>query len=351
MTRIIISGYYGFGNTGDEAVLSGICETFRQIGLDAEITVISQDPERTIREHTGVKAISRKKLIHQMKALAKADLYISGGGSLFQDATSARSAYYYLTGLQMARIARCRTMIYAQGVGPLIRHSIRRAVAKAFNRADLVSVRDGGSVHLLKEIGVRKDIHLCADPAFLVEPDYETADAIIESNGLTGKSLVGVSLRPWPASHDWISRIAHLATELCDKIGAQVVFIPMQESVDAKIGEGPTLKHGGDPAVAKGLLARCELVVGMRLHALIFAVGAGAPCMPVVYDPKVSAFANDVGLDISSTIGADEDSFTQAFLAAWENRETIARRLAGESALRKQQALSCGELAASLLEH
>lgn len=351
MARIVISGYYGFGNTGDEAVLSGICETFRQIGLDAEITVISQDPERTVREHAGVKAINRKKLLHQMKALAKADLFISGGGSLFQDATSARSAYYYLAGLQMARVARCRTMIYAQGVGPLIRPSIRRTVAKAFNRANLVSVRDGGSVHLLKEIGVRSEIHLCADPAFLVEPDYEAADAIIERNGLTGKSLVGVSLRPWPASYEWISRAAHLTTVLCDRIGAQVVFIPMQESVDAKIGEGPTLLHGGDPAVVKGLLARCQLVVGMRLHALIFAVGAGVPCVPVVYDPKVSAFAGDVGLDISSTIGADEDSFSEAFLAAWENRTAIAERLAGESALRRQQAISCGELAASLLEH
>lgn len=351
MARIVISGYYGFGNTGDEAVLSGICETFRRIGLDAEITVISSAPERTVREHAGVKAIGRKKLLRQMRTLAKADLFISGGGSLFQDATSARSAYYYLAGLQMARIARCRTMIYAQGVGPLIRPSIRRAVSREFNRADLVSVRDGGSVHLLKEIGVRKDIHLCADPAFLVEPDYEEADAIIESNGLTGKKLIGVSMRPWPASHDWISRAAHLATELCGKIGAQAVFIPMQESADAKIGEGPTLMHGGDPAVAKGLLARCELVVGMRLHALIFAVGAGVPCMPVVYDPKVSAFADDVGLEISSTIGADEDSFSEAFLAAWENRAAIAERLAGESALRRQQAVSCGELAASLLEH
>ena len=351
MARIVISGYYGFGNTGDEAVLSGIVETFKQVGLSAEFTVISSDPQRTMREHRDVRAIPRSNILGHFRALKSSDLYISGGGSLFQDATSARSPYYYLVGLHLARIARCRTMIYAQGIGPLIRPSIRKAVAKAFNRVDMLTVRDTGSEKLLKEIGVTRDIHVCADPAFLVEPDFQTTDMIIEKAGLSGERLIGISLRPWPASMDWINKAARIIQDLCSEVGAKAVFIPMQEPADSQIGNGQALGHGADPAVAKGLLARCEMVVGMRLHSLIFAVGAGVPCVPIAYDPKVSSFARDAGLGESIVIGDDQAAIAGIMRSAWDNRQASADKLAANFINLKKQALCCGALAAQVLEN
>lgn len=354
MKRIVISGYYGFGNIGDEAVLAGIFETFRHIGLDSHITVISNDPARTTAQHPGVSAIARNNIAAQLKTLIRADMFISGGGSLFQDATSARSPYYYLFGLHLARLARCRTMVYAQGIGPLIRPGIRQAMRKAFGRVDVVSVRDECSAELLRRIGFTGMIHACADPSFMIEPDLEAAGRIIEDAGLGGKRLVGISLRPWSAFSDWIAQAADLIPHICEEVGAQAVFIPMQESQDDKIGSGPVLGHGGDPAIAKGLFAHCELVVGMRLHSLIFAVGSGVPCVPIVYDPKVSSFANEIGVDTPIAVGADLDSLASAFRDLWDHRELAARRLAEKSCELKEQALSCGRLvkqALGILEH
>lgn len=351
MKRIVISGYYGFGNTGDEAVLSGICATLKEIGVDAGITVLSADPARTVREHPGTEAVGRCGLAGIVRAIRSADLFISGGGSLFQDATSAHSPCYYLGILRLAQILRRKTMIYAQGVGPLQRPSIRGAVAKAFNRTDLITVRDEGSKTLLSEIGVTREIHTCADPSFLVEADLEAADAIIDKASLAGKSIIGVSLRPWPASREWIAEAASAIPGVCATLGATAAFIPMQESEDASIGEGAVvLAHGGDPRVAKGLIARCELVVGMRLHSLIFAAGAGVPCVPIVYDPKVSSFAIEAGLGAGVDIGGtDAGALADALRQAWVQRQATAKKLADRALELRELALRSGKLAAQLL--
>lgn len=322
MKRIVISGYYGFGNIGDEAVLDGICAGLRGVGIDADITAISVDPARTVREHPGLKAVGRMSLCGISQAIMKSDLFISGGGSLFQDVTSARSPYYYLSLIRLAQMLRRKTMIYAQGVGPLQRPAICAAVAKAFNGANAITVRDLDSKALCEHIGVTREVQVCTDPSFLVEPNFDAADRIIEQANLSGRELVGVALRPWPGYENWLADAARTIVNACSKIGAQAVFIPMMEPEDAIFGEQSiTLAHGGDPRTAKGLIARCKMVVGMRLHSLIFAASEAVPFVPIAYDPKVTSFAVETGGIAGIEIGEQNmGALTEAILAAWTNR-------------------------------
>lgn len=352
MKKIIISGYYGFGNTGDEAVLSGICAALGELGVEAELTVLSADPARTVREHPGVNAVNRFGIGDVLKTLRRADLFISGGGSLFQDSTSTRSPYYYLMVLNLARMMGCKTMVYAQGVGPLIRPGIRRGVAKAFSKADAITVRDSESKALLAEIGVKREVVVCADPSFLVEPDLEAADRIINEAGLAGKPLIGVALRRWPGVDEWLCKAARAIDGLSGKLGAVTAFIPMQEPDDATVSsEGIVLCHGGNPRIAKGLIARCEMVVGMRLHSLIFAAGAGVPFVPLVYDPKVSSFASEADQSEGIEAGeADIEALCQAVSRAWNDRQSLAIRLSKRAERFRMDALLSGKLAAELLE-
>lgn len=350
MKRIVISGYYGFGNTGDEAVLSGICATLDQIGVQAEVTVLTSDPARTLREHPGVRAVGRSSWCRQLWAMMRADLFISGGGSLFQDSTSVLSPYYYLAVLNLARALRCKTMVYAQGVGPLIRPGIRKGVAKAFNKADAITVRDADSTALLREIGVTREVRLSADPAFMIEPDLEAADRILSEAGLAGRPLIGISLRPWPGQDEWLASAAHSLAALGEELGAAVAFIPMKEPDDAAVGdEGIVLRHGGDPRIAKGLIARCEMVVGMRLHSLIFAAGAGVPFVPLVYDPKVSSFSAEADQPAGVEVGdPDPDALVEAVRQAWGERQALAGRLSEKTAEFRRLAAISGEIAAEL---
>jgi len=350
MKRIVISGYYGSGNIGDEAVLAGILAGLNQVGADAQVTVISADPARTVREHPGVKAVGRIALCSITRAILSADLLISGGGSLFQDATSARSAYYYLVILRLAQILRRKTMIYAQGIGPLRRAHIRVAVANALGKADAITVRDRDSALLLQQMGVYRQAVVCADPSFLVDPDLDAADRIIRDAGLSGLEIAGVSLRCWPGYSGWLARAAKVIIETCREIGVTPVFVPMQEPEDAAFGDGaPSLSHGGDPRVAKGLIARCSLVVGMRLHSLIFAAGAGVPFVPIAYDPKVASFASEMGIAAVKIGDRDFDVLAQTIREAWRNRDETARALMAGSAELRQSALLPAEAVAELV--
>ena len=117
--RIVISGYYGSKNAGDEAMLAAMLEVLKDRSQKLHITVISSNPKDTEERH-GVQAISWLSGKKIFSAIWKADLLISGGGSLLQNVTSRRSLYYYLVIISLALLLRKRVMLYAQGIGPIL---------------------------------------------------------------------------------------------------------------------------------------------------------------------------------------------------------------------------------------
>lgn len=355
--RIVISGYYGCGNIGDEAVLAGMLETFRRVRLDAKVTVLSNNPADTAARHPSVGSIHRYAVPSLLRALSRADLVISGGGSLLQDVTSARSLRYYLFVLRVAQALGRKTMVYAQGVGPLIRPASRRAAAAVLNRTDLITVRDRESAEVLRSIGIgAAAVHVTADPAFLVESDPDAAELALAGLGAGDGPMVGVSLRPWRAAGDWLGMAAAGVRLACEHIGAQLLVIPMQPEADSRLW--PEVREGeavaGGPSevdVVKGLIGRCGLLVGMRLHSLIFAASEGVPFVPLVYDPKVSAFASAVG----ACEGIGVENLTDRMLAdmvveQWRLRSAARERLLALRDDMRGLALRSGELAKELLE-
>src|SRR5574341_1475992 len=190
--RVVVSGYYGFGNAGDEAVLAAMLAALRARLPQAAVVVLSGDPPRTRRLHC-VAAASRT--FGALRAIAGADLVISGGGSLVQDITSARSALYYLGILGLATILARATMVYAQGIGPVRRWWIRALAGRIFNRVTLITVRDEDSGRLLGDLGVRGPTHLVADPALALSPApiAQVEDLIAQRHA----PRIGLALRPW----------------------------------------------------------------------------------------------------------------------------------------------------------
>src|SRR3989442_10860550 len=144
--RIVVSGYYGFGNGGDEAVLEAIVGALRARIPQAQMVVLSAAPDQTKSLH-GVAGVSRT--MGALPAMAGADLFISGGGTLIQDATSARSALYYLGLLGLATVLARATMVYAAGVGPLRGGWVRALAPRGLKRVTLLTVRGEGFRRLL----------------------------------------------------------------------------------------------------------------------------------------------------------------------------------------------------------
>ncbi|MGL5206146.1 MAG: polysaccharide pyruvyl transferase CsaB [Acidaminococcaceae bacterium] len=303
MSKILISGYYGFSNAGDEAMLTAIVEALRAERQDIEITVMSGKPEITAQKHS-VKAIHRFQPLQIIKAMLGTDLLLSGGGSLLQDVTSRRSIFYYLSILLLAKVLGKKVMLYAQGIGP-INSSVSRILTKyVCRKADLITVRDDGSYEELMEMGLPAEkVLVTADAVFsLLADQKDIGRQILEKNGLQGnKPIIGIAARHWNGEERFMRVFADAALKLRQQYDAYIVFVPLQFPSDTKIAQNIAnlmddckdtiiLKEGYTTEEYVSIISNLDFLIGMRLHALVFSALAGVPFLAVSYDPKVDRF-------------------------------------------------------------
>ena len=203
--KVVISGYYGFDNCGDEAVLLSIVHCLRTLRPDVRITVLSNNPQKTAALY-AVDAVNRWNPLSVALQLLSCRLVISGGGSLLQDVTSSKSLRYYLSVIKIAKLFRKKVMIYSQGIGPLNAGKNRVRVSRSLNRCHTITVRDERSLDLLKEIGITHDIQVVCDPVIALSPeDVDCAEAEDHLRGLIAsddmskdrKPLLMAAVRQW----------------------------------------------------------------------------------------------------------------------------------------------------------
>lgn len=337
--RILISGYYGFSNAGDEAVLSMIVSGLREnSGGNIDISVLSSSPTETASTY-GVDAVPRMSPKHVMKALNDCDLLISGGGSLLQDTTSLKSLMYYLSIIRAAQYKRKKVMILGQGIGPLKRWISRRTVSDVLNHVDCITIRDKQSAELLDIIGVKKpEITVTADPTLLLKPCSEKeADSLLTEAGLAPDTdIIAVSLRGWNMAPGLEEEMISALESLSLKISARMLFINMHTPGDNHVSErareniwsaAVQPKIWSAPQIV-GVLGRCRMVIGMRLHSLILATAAGTPSIGISYDPKVEQFCLSAGQGFISIDNMNAGHLLEIVTKAWERREESALRIA-----------------------
>jgi len=357
--RILISGYYGFSNAGDEAVLSGIVSGLRRLGGEKlEITVLSASPEETSRMHR-VHSIPRTSWRHLREALRVADLVISGGGSLIQDATSLRSLLYYLLVIWLAQRYHQRVMVLGQGIGPLKRRVSRRLSEVVLNKVDLITVRDPDSAEFLKRIGVRKPIQVTADPAFLLDTKDASGLASLPEtwSGLFASSdVITLALREW-SPRPLIARAAIEGLKRLD-IPARLFLVAMHAPPDVELAQQICKEVNGcvaqthmlSPRELIALVGASKMVVAMRLHALIFAGVCGIPMLGIAYDPKVRSFLDTVHQDCMSLEELEAGSLPERIKDTWNHREDLALRLSERVPALRTAAEQNVRLALELLE-
>jgi polysaccharide pyruvyl transferase CsaB len=304
--RILLSGYYGFGNTGDEAILASTVKALRQARPDLEIMVLSEHPDETGSTY-GVRGFHRMSPTQVLKAIHLADLVVFGGGSLLQDITSLRSLIYYLSIIRLSRLSGKPVVVYANGIGP-IRSKLGRFLTKhTLSRVKAITVRDAESETELRRLGVPLPVQVTADPAFLLDPSPDhMADSILKEHGIgSSKGIVWIALRrmntpPWFLNQiqdliGWLRQEhrepSFLAMQERDLAVAQVLN---RELVSAGQKPMPTVS-GISPEDALSILGKGDYCLGMRLHTLILSARVGVPFMGVEIDPKIGAFCRSTG--------------------------------------------------------
>lgn len=307
MKRVLISGYYGFDNTGDEAILEALTLALTQSGV--EISVLSRNPERT-QELYKVKAFNRFNIIDVFKALKGSDVLISGGGSLFQDVTSSISLYYYLAVVQMALIMKKNVYIYSQGIGPINKRLNRNLFSKIVNKVKSISVRDNLSYEELLKLRIHKpSIDITSDPVFLLQPaSTERGLEILSEIGVNVRDkgyFIGVAVRPWKEKNVAAEKLAEIADKVIEEFNAELIFFPFHYPCDLDFVRDIIQKMRNKPFVLENRYLPSEIMsviglmdvnIGIRLHSLIFSACMGVPMIGISYDPKIDGFLNSLGV-------------------------------------------------------
>jgi len=339
--RLLISGYYGFGNLGDEALLEVIVSQLRTRYPYGQIDVLSAKPEETAHE-LRVEATPRWDAKAVRQAIGRADVVISGGGGLLQNATSLRSLVYYAGIIRAATRANRKAMIFAQSVGPLDFWG-KALVKECCKGVSAATVRDARSVELLRSL-LPIGVEHTADPVFLYDAPEEELDLSIEGLGPQSDPLVTFSVRKAHGMKERLDVLAHAADRLAQVYGARVAFLPLGGAPDAEVSTliirkcktAPVLLPECSLARAANIIRRSKAVVGMRLHALILAARYAIPFLAIPYDPKVSALCEDLAYPLPPLFTLDppgpKPEAGQIDLLVdqlWSQREPVSQHLAG----------------------
>lgn len=337
--KVTISGYYGFNNSGDDAILKAIVKDFKMALPNIEITALSKNPKNT-QDTYGVKAVNRFNIMEVIRELWTTDMLISGGGSLLQDLTSTRSIFYYLAVIYMAKLFKKPVTVYANGIGPIKKRINRYLTMKILNRVDLITLRDFNSRKTLEEIEVKnKNIHITADPVFTLQSSgEERLKEIFSKEGIPlDKPLIGINIRQWKNFDKIKSVIISTIDYLISNFNINVVIIPMHYPEDLNVGKEIMEKTKENCFILSnrynvedimGIIGKLELIIAMRLHSLIYAATQAVPMIGLVYDPKVEGFLDLLELDTKCDVSNIElIDLCTLIDTIWKNRIEIRRKL------------------------
>ncbi|MDD4028673.1 MAG: polysaccharide pyruvyl transferase CsaB [Caldisericia bacterium] len=298
--KIVLSGYYGFGNIGDEAILRTLMRDLsllKKKGYPLDISVLSANPYST-STLTDAFAIERFSFFSVLEEIFRCDALISGGGGLIQDITSFKSPLYYLGIIQIARFFRKPVFIYANGIGPL-HHAVNRFLCKiVFNQCTAITLRDEASRQLVDQIGVRPSIvTVTVDPIFSLRPEHAfNIDSYPHHD-----NFIAICFGPNPQTNSKIEDIATFLDDVGNTTKLPLVFTPFYPDYDKKFSillqqkmkyPSHLIDTFNTPEDMLSLLRRCQFGIGMRLHFMILLSLLKKPILPFIYDPKVKTFAH-----------------------------------------------------------
>ena len=315
--RIGIHGFYGMQNLGDEALLHVFLQEGRRAVKGFTPVVYSRRPDRVRDEYCieSQPAISgRKRWIFQQWNLWRNQLFILGGGGLLHDyGPDSSRVRIWLSLLRSSLRLHRKTALFFVGVDQIRHDDSRRLIADTVSKVDYISVRDQRSADYLRGIGVKKEIHVSGDPAILL--------ATPKNRELPSdrKPRVGICLRHWFQSkmqteddvlfEQILDELAFALDKVSERYDAELIFYPMRDisyDDDREINKSvmSRMMHRDRtqcveicPSVTQFLkdFEEIDVVLAMRLHAVVLPSAMGIPVIALEYMPKVGQYMRTIG--------------------------------------------------------
>lgn len=339
--EIIINGYFGYGNLGDEAILRSETANLKSISPDLKITVLAKAPQNC-KYPKDICVVSRYNIIQIASKLKKGAVYITGGGGILQDKTSTKSLIYYTSLIHLAAFRHAVPVIFANGIGPVTSNIGKRILKKAVSRCRYISLRDAGSKDLLEKLlPEKKEIFITSDQVFTVSPcDTSKALDVLSKHNIP-QNFIAISVRG-NASIAYKDSFAESIIKIAVKENATPVFFPMQASEDLETCLSLAMRTNGkvvsgiDEKELTGILPLSKFAIGMRLHFVILCILSGKPIVAIPYDEKVSNMLDHI--DCMECL-ASQDELYQKYIYIKNNEKSITMKFKKQAKIQKQKAL------------
>lgn len=405
---ILISGGFGNANSGDEALLACEEAELRERFPEARIVAFSDDVEVSRRifppigfcysgrfglREPGKRGLDAYRWLPRMLSLLRrADILLTGGGTILQDATHRFFVPFWFVKVGLAQLFGTPTMFYGVGAGPIERPSSIRLLRLFGRHVRRYTLRGPLSERWLLRAGVPAGLlEVTADPAVRLTPaPADRVGAILAEEGVAAdnRPLVGVCVREWWKAHgrslsekEWVegkreaySSLMDAFAGVCERAvrehGARLLFVPMSmkapnDDRDAADAVAERLRDRGiapeeyaivrgdlTPHEAKGLLGRCEAVIAMRFHPLVYATMQGVPVLGVAYGLKTFDYLEYLGLEEFAVPveEADGERLVSMFDALWSRRASLSEETARRAEAARERAARNVEVVAEVLE-
>lgn len=288
LKQVLIAGYYGFENLGDEAIRAALSTALHE-RTDLQPIWLTARPR-------GAGEVNRALPIAVFRSLRRSSALFFGGGGLLQNRTSNRSLLYYLFLILLARALRRPVFLIGQGIGPITGRCARALTRSVLSSVCHIGCRDRQSLAFLRQIGV--DGLLDGDLFFLTPPWKWRAEGRREEGIRIALSLKGTGID----RERTIGRVVDLITGLQAAKEVSFTFLPFFPAADRSLTEAIVQRSAlpcrivlpGTVEEASAEIARADLLISSRLHPLEFALRTGTPMLAITEDPKIERFVEEV---------------------------------------------------------
>lgn len=420
MVRILINNSYTIYNKGDAAIVLGTLKTIRKFYPNAEIFILSTTPDIDTKYYSKYGAQTYERLFNTMgknrsllfltslvfflkmiqfliwtkldfvplskydrkilELYRKADIIIWCGGGYLGGEKYA-SIVVSLFPMYLAKKLKKKVYLYAQSIDPFLSNFLKHFTKFVLNRVDLITLREPNSVDVLKNMKIKTEFHLTADPAFLINKDSsEDGKILLQKANVVNNSglIIGMTVRKWnfPGSKNPSKKFKNYVNEILlfiekmvlekkatiilfpqvivvpnddDRIVSREIKSRLKKEISKKVF---VLEDDYTPEQIKSMMDSVNVFVGTRMHSNIFAISTFVPTLAIAYEIKTRGIMKMLGLekyvlDIS-TLTADQMIIQLNELL--KNSEMIKTMLKEKLPVIQAKALQNGEFLESLMK-
>ena len=336
--KILMYGYFGAGNTGDEAILEVQTKILRELNPNIVLSALTQNEERA--KELNIKPYDYKDILEILPAVEECDLIISGGGGLFHDLTVSYNPLYYGLIIYLGDIAKKPVFIFGQGFGPVKTEKGISYIKKLLPLCTKATFRDEESLKEFKAYAPNVPAFTTADPAFAYEKgNAEKGKKLLEKIGIKNmnKKIIYFGTRELKnLDYKIIAESINKWYNALEDKNIIVIIIPFQFSYDEKISKNIsellTFENyfTGEVKVSQIMdlfaVNNCELIFSTRLHGIILGSVSNKCCMAISYDDKVRRICDILNAPYIKLDEINSDKICNLLNDTWKNRKKICER-------------------------